>query len=415
MQLTEYEHKLHESRIIDVSHTTKHAILNRAALHIFSTGLGDASSLLARENMKYGLAKLHFIQAKFALEPNATFISTPDEGITRNIKRWESGFSYGGKVSWGDGKDKLVVLDTKPNACGMLVGGLDEVPKVEDLIRAVYSLEREENYIDGIKLQWDFNQGNHFIDVFEVKNQKKIKFPYVVIIHSGCPELKGDNKKGFGLYWHKSQILFEMAEKIHTPFGLCYVLSESKAKEYFKFFDFAKEFAMKRRAYIYERIFGGKKPICNVLHQGLVNMNEIVLGCQIVSSERQILPISIRADMPSYLVHGRKNFTAEQVEDMGFTRRAEELGVYDRLRKVNIIPHGGGYMLQDSLKVERVFEVNGKRFFDIEMIDGVGKKIISNLDALEFAYRSTEVMARVEQLGLAKFATELTPLFCIKI
>ena len=79
-------------------------LLRRAEKHVFSTGLNDATSHLAKVNMKYGLAKMHIAQRAFGIRPDATFISSPDETVTRNVTRWEQGVSYGGKITWGNGK-----------------------------------------------------------------------------------------------------------------------------------------------------------------------------------------------------------------------------------------------------------------------------------------------------------------------
>ncbi|MFB0514700.1 MAG: hypothetical protein ACETVQ_03890, partial [Candidatus Bathyarchaeia archaeon] len=76
-------------------------LIERAKQHIFSLGLNDVASYLCRLNMKFGLAKIQYTQYKLGMEPNATFISAPDETVTRNKVRWESGIGYGGKVSWG--------------------------------------------------------------------------------------------------------------------------------------------------------------------------------------------------------------------------------------------------------------------------------------------------------------------------
>ena len=116
--------------------------LERAKKHIFSTGINDAASRLSQENMKYGLAKIHYVQEGLGMEPNATFITTPDETVTRNIGRWESGISYGGKLSWGGGKENLTILDSLPNACGMLVGSIDKVPKPKELINKIKELQK---------------------------------------------------------------------------------------------------------------------------------------------------------------------------------------------------------------------------------------------------------------------------------
>ena len=97
-------------------------LIERAKRHIFTLGLNDVASYLCRLNMKFGLAKMHYTQYKLGMEPNATFISAPDETVTRNKVRWESGIGYGGKISWGSGEDKVIILDVMPNACGMLEG-----------------------------------------------------------------------------------------------------------------------------------------------------------------------------------------------------------------------------------------------------------------------------------------------------
>ena len=70
---------------------TKNNILERARRHIFSTGMGDAASQLSQVNMAYGLAKIHLVQEKYGLDPDASFVTTPDETISRNASRWEQG------------------------------------------------------------------------------------------------------------------------------------------------------------------------------------------------------------------------------------------------------------------------------------------------------------------------------------
>ncbi len=96
----------------------KEEFLSQAEKHIFSMGLGDSGSKLCKANMKYGLAKIHYWQESSGITPKATFISTPDMTVTRNVNRWRAGFGYGGKISWGKGDEEIIVLNTKPNACG---------------------------------------------------------------------------------------------------------------------------------------------------------------------------------------------------------------------------------------------------------------------------------------------------------
>ena len=394
---------------------TKNNILERARRHIFSTGMGDAASQLSQVNMAYGLAKIHLVQEKYGLDPDASFVTTPDETISRNASRWEQGISYGGRLSWGSGKEKLTILDVKPNACGMLVGTLDNLPDPKDVVRSAASLQERSHYANNIKIEWDFFKGNHFIDVFKTNSTEKgLKLPpYSVIMHAGCSELKGCTEYGPGLYWNESKHWWEVCKKINTPFGYIYVLEGNDAKEYYDFFLKADKFAKKRREIAFKEIFDGKVMI-NETHQGLLNMNEIVLGCQVIQSKKQLFPISIRADLPSYLFRGKKNFTKQHIEDLGWTERAQKLGLTNRLRNSNILPHGGGYCFPDSLGVTNVFEVNKKRYFEIDMINSVGKKIVSNVRELQFSYRSRGVILKTLAVGLGEIAANLDPVYTIK-
>jgi hypothetical protein len=354
--------------------------------------------------MKYGLAKMHYVQNKYGT-------------VSRNAVRWEQGIAYGGRLSWGDGKEKLNILDVKPNCCGMLVGGLHDLPKPKTILKRVFDMEQKASYINDIRVKWDFYKGNHFIDVFRVETKdSSLKLPkYAVILHAGCPELKGETEKGMGLYWNMSKQLMEMSNTVKTPFGPMYVLEGHDALEYYHFYLFADYFAKKRRELAFRTLFDGGRIICNHTHQGLLNMNEIALGCQVFDSKKELFPISIRADLPSYLVRGIHNFTDHQMDMLGFTARAEEFGVKHKLSKANVLPHGGGYTFPDSLTVEKVFEINNKRYFKIDMTNSVGKKILSNMKELQFAYRGREVTQRTFDLGMAEVAAVLNPVYTIKI
>jgi len=163
----------------------KEQILRNAKNHCFFIGLNDSGSELCKANTVYGIAGIHCIQNQLGVSPNATFISTPDMTITRNTGRWKSGFGYGGKISWGSGDNDLIILDTKPNACGMLVGGLEELPNIVSLIKKLHELEASKMEIEGIEVTWEFYKSNHFIDLFRVKPIAKLDQelpPYAFII-----------------------------------------------------------------------------------------------------------------------------------------------------------------------------------------------------------------------------------------
>lgn len=398
----------------------KDKLLKQAKDHCFFISLNDSGAELAKANTVYGIAGIHYLQEKLGFPSRATFISTPDMTITRNTSRWGSGFGYGGKISWGEGDDELVILNTKPNACGMLVGGLEELPSIERLIKKLHQMEKEKIEIDGVKAEWDFYKSNHFIDLFEVKPVAKTRLklpPFAFIIHGSCDELRNDNElTGFGLYYDKSNKLAQKAEKIKTPFGDFFVLTGKSARDYFKMYKKAEKFSKKKRRLAARLLFDDFVEISNQTHQGLINMNEIILGCHYLrNTDKTLFPLTLRGDLPAYLVRGIPNLSSENIELLGFEKRAKRLGVYEKLLVANIFPHGGGYILPDILNVNKVIEIEGKRYFEVEMQNDRGKKIISEVRELAYDYRGRTVILRALEVDIIKVIAKLIPRYVFKI
>jgi hypothetical protein len=100
---------------------------------------------------------------------------------------------------------------------------------------------------------------------------------------------------------------------------------------------------------------------------------------------------------------------------LGFEKRAKRLGVYDRLLNANIIPHGGGYVLPDILTVNKVVEVDRKRYFEVEMQNDRGKKMISEVRDLPYEYRGRTVVLRSLEIGIIDIIAKLIPQYVLKI
>jgi hypothetical protein len=392
--------------------------LSRAKDHLFMTGINDNGMKLCAANMVYGIAKIHFLQEKLGLKADATFISTPDATITRNAERWNNGFGYGGKIEWGNGTLELMILDLLPNACGMLVGGLAELPQIETLIDKVstISVKSSDIKVNGIKVVWDFGKGNHFIDVFKVRDIMGMEnfLPYIFIIHGAGDELRDDNPKGYGLYYYRSKRLENIAKKIDTLFGKIRFLTGKEASDYYEQYKFVDDFSKRRRIEFAKRLFGDFKIISNETHQGLADINTMLLGCHLIK-DNKILPITLRGDLPAYLVYGKPSFTKEQIENLGFEKRAKKLDLTNRLRNANVVPHGGGYHFPDILSVLKVIENNGQRYFLMDLINDRGKKVIKDLREIPYDYRGRMVVLRTLELGLANIIAKLIPLYVLKI
>lgn len=394
----------------------KHELLQRAAEHIFSMGLDDSGARLGLANMKYGLAKIHLAQEALGLAPDATFIAAPDLSVTRNQNRWRSGFGYGGRLTWGDGQQELVVLDVKPNCCGMLAGGLGELPARDTLLRRVQALQVEDLAVDGISLKWDLGVSNHFFSLFRVTPQDGGSWlPYALVMHASGGELRGESAWGDGLYWDRSAALQRKARILETPFGPLRLLTGQDARDYAAFCQRVDAFTRQRRLFIARRLFGDLTIYSNGTHQGLMNMNDMVLGVYNLEKPENLFPITLQSRLPAYLVRGRPNLSEAVIDRLGFADRARRLGVYHRLRSTDFIPHGGGYTFPHLQSVTAEIAMGEERYFELDFSAGDGRQIVSDVRDLPYSYRGLEIVDRVVELELGKVAARLDPIYVFKI
>lgn len=409
------------SSLYSLSNMKKTTLLLRAADFIFSTGINDGASKLCRENMKYGLAQFHLLQEKYGFIPKASFISSPDETISRNSFRWNSGFGYGGRLNWGSGKDKIIFLNLKPNCCGILVGGLQELPDPYAIIQAIDEIKSSELFIGDIRIEWDFGKSNHFINCFETNNLSEKELPpYVFFIHGSAPEFRND-EYGIGLYIDKSNTLKERAITEETIFGTQYLIIDSDAKEYCNFNMKALNFSKLKREIIAKKIFGNYQVICNQGHQFLKDYNNMYLGtnCTDLDSNligSDIFPTALRADISAYLFKGKQNLSETTLKNLKMYDRAEELELLDLLKNANILPHGGGYSFPDVKRVKKVLEYKDQRYFVCKLKANHDRlKIIRNVTDLQFEYRGRNIVLKTLQLDLGNILARLNPKFSLKL
>lgn len=401
---------------------SKKELLKRAEDYLFSAGLNDGASSLCKQNVRYGLAQFQYIQEKYGFEPKASFITSPDETISKNKFRWRSGIGYGGRLNWGKGSDKLIFLNVKPNCCGILVGGLYKKPDPREIIRMIYDTQELELYEQEVLMDWDYGISNHFINCYETKNLSELDLPpYLFMVHGSAPEFR-DDSNGLGLYIDHSSVLKDMAIQEETPFGTQYILLDSNAKQYLQFHHKVLRFSSKKREILADIIFDQDfELICNQPHQFLKDFNNMFLGCNCTDTECSIIksnifPIALKADIAAYLFRGKKNFSETILKNLGYLERAERLGVMDLLLNADILPHGGGYFLEDIKSVEKVIEIENHRYFVCNSIKNKKrKKIIEHLGSVPFSYRGRDVVLKTLQLDLGDIIARMNPLFSIKL
>ncbi|KXB02776.1 hypothetical protein AKJ43_00645 [candidate division MSBL1 archaeon SCGC-AAA261D19] len=232
--------------------------MNLAEERIFSLGLRDLSSVLSYKNIRYALGKM-----MYALESKDVYcVFATDASITRNEGRWLSGYGYGGLIRWK--KEDVAFPEIRPNACGMLLMRLEELPNREELARKASEVNRSELTLDGVEIKPDFGKGNHFfefyepLEVSEGTSDALSSDAYFAILHSSGPELKKE------VYSYAQK-----GERVKTPLGKITLLKGEKAKEYYKTWKRLESFSKKRRELLAEKILGSYDLISNFTHQGL--------------------------------------------------------------------------------------------------------------------------------------------------
>jgi hypothetical protein len=389
--------------------------LERAREHCFMAGVGDIGMQLCEANVPFGLAKIHHVQEALGLPPDATFVGSPDATITRNDKRWSQGFGYGGVYAWsGD----FTVLDIKPNACGMIVGALPELPELDQLRARLRTLDEDGLTLDGVVLDNDLTESNHFVDVFSVDTEGSHEpapgdARYIYIMHSSGHEHRGANPRGPGLYWDKSEELRAMARRFDTPWGSLHILEGDRAASWYEFYDQVQDFNHRRRQALGEFLFGDHEALINATHQGMVRgLSRANIGCYTFDDpdgEAPLFPLTLSPSLPAFLVRARRNFEDQAIDALGWRERMERHGLSERLSGTNLLPHGGGYSYPQLRGVARVIEQgpDDRRFELLPADPDRPVEVIETPRNLRYAYRGMEVKERMEELDLGQAVIKL--------
>ena len=277
--------------------------LQRAREHCFLAGVGDVGEALCEANMPYGIAKIQWAQRALGYPPDATFVGAPDATVTRNARRWSQGFGYGGRIAWtGD----FAVLDIKSNGCGMLVGALDDVPAQEEIAaRARALLAGDPLTVEGVPVEYDLHEGNHFLDVVRTTRGlggEEPDAPAYFVMHSSGHEHRKTSPFGCGIYYDESEELARRARVLETPWGTLSILAGDDASDWVETYLRVQRWNHARREAIARALFPEFRVVMNATHQGLSAVNRAHLGCYIFDdadlSRGVRFPLTISADLP---------------------------------------------------------------------------------------------------------------------
>jgi hypothetical protein len=400
----------------------KKELFQLAEKRMISFGVEDGACKLSRMNGQYGLAKMLWTQEKIGEEKTACFISTPDETITRNTKRFNAGVSYGGAYLWGSDNNKIVFPDIYVNSCGMLVAGLHEKPELNYLLERLSELFKKERYIGEYKIKWDLWKSNHFLDIFKVTKKEpefEFPYPYSLVIHMGCSELATLKHKGLAINANWEKMEDQDIKVFETPWGKWPTLLGEKAVNYLELAQFANNFADERRKILVEALFEKEEmKICyNAPHQSLRTMNRAYLGAHDLREVKkgEAIPFMLNAEETCYLFEKKENIKMDLLNKKTQERTVEQ-GMEKQIGSLDFLPHGGGYAFGEKMEPEKVItSPDGTRLFSLKVEKSNAEFLISQARELPFYYRGKEVYEKTVELELGKAVVELFPELVIKL
>lgn len=398
-------------------------LLERANQHIVaSMAVKDCASEMARINMAHGLAKIHWVQQSLGYPADAHFIGAPDMTTTRYPTKWQWGQAIGGMLNWGDGTRPLTFLDLQISTSTALVGGLDREPDVRTIVARTDRLSRNRPTVMGIEADWDFGNGNHFINAYRVEPVTQVKLPpYAFVVHGGDCEVKRPSILGTGLDYKESTLLREAMKVVHTPLGPVRILRDQAAYDYHAMYLCYEEYSKLKCLALAEALFDTFSTISNVVHHGFADPNTALLSCyRFQPGSDTLYPVTLRSDLPTYLVRGicrggvdpRPDCFPQDIAPEMLSEPSLDESARQRARTANILPHGGGYTFPEVTDVADTMEMNGHRYFILNTTNGA-KRVVAHPGALPHSYRGLEVIDSLVRHQLGEIVAELHPLFSI--
>ncbi len=395
-------------------------LLQEADSHTYSWTTDDLTSRLAKEVMKIGLVKiLSFYQANGHDPNNVLIVFGPDGSITRNKSRFDAGVGYGCAVIT---KDFLFPSLLHPNGCGFGLYHVQNMPSVPQLMDRLQVLKRDGVPVGSQTGRWDVWKSNHFIDLLRLESltphysdyQKYLPEGDYVLIHSSQ-----QTEKQMLSYWKEKEF-----ERTETPFGKIEGLPRKSGQEYLKYFNSVEEYSKNKRTSIAKILFGEDNITCisNPTHQGYYQENDFfIMRLGLYNSldatgdnSLPLFPIGFNGYSFIYLYEGKPNIKEEFWTGTQL-RQSEEKGHSPILKRINILPHGGGYKLFYPFIDVRTLLHKNEYYFELFDAPMQSRLLIQNVEALEYGYRGpSEILPIVEKHELGARVARFTPVQVIK-
>jgi hypothetical protein len=398
----------------------KYQLLKDARNDIYSWATNDLTCQLAKEVMSIGLAKIKLFFKELGADPNHVIVVFgPDGSVTRNTIRFTNGVGYGCVIAT---KDYIFPSLLRPNGCGYGLYAVEEEIPLKKVIQQLNLLEKKGVPVGNRKGIIDIAKSNHFIDILRLDKiypeyshyETWLNADSYVLIHS-AQQIEIDRL----CYWDQDEFT-----NIETPFGTIQGLSDESRQYYFDFFHEMELYGEEKRNSIAETLFGEDNVTCisNAVHQGYFAEDKYgVMRLGLYNSMKEtgirkipIFPLGFNANSFVYLYEGQSNIK-ERHWTKNQTDRAKQHNHTEFLKKINLLPHGGGYALNYQYSKVNTEIINNNLYFRMQDAPMEGSMLIQDVEALEYKYRGPgEILSLVDRLELGKRIARFFPVHILK-
>jgi hypothetical protein len=215
-------------------------------------------------------------------EQSANIIAMPDLGFPRNVKRIRGGFFTGALYTWKSNVP-FIPVDATINSCGVSVfklkRSIDTKDEFLDLIKQALIKNRTSSY------DWNYNEGNHFINYGIVKDSSILSNGSYIVMHSSASEFKSHHNGLYPIkgnwYYDKIQIYRDGNRYLRYVYGDC-------AEKFFNVTKILGDYNKIRQRYFAGSIFGEDQidsELLYISHYGMPDINSVAIGCNYIDND----------------------------------------------------------------------------------------------------------------------------------
>lgn len=341
--------------------------------HDINFSSNDEAAQIARFNAFDGLSTIFScMDALGILGADSKFIELPDFTYSKNVERWNAGFSNGCIIYLDTNKTSFIPIGFRPNSCGVTFAKIkgwdgDEekfLKKFKKILNSIPNANKN-----------DFGRKNHFVGIYKNNNE------YYIILHGSFSKIKTGINGLPGLYFDKDSYWNNNLKKYsYKNRELVYLISEA-ADEFYECYKKYEVLSTKLRKQIVNELFEENEVIFEGTHQGFYDINTILLGGYI-SKNPLVCPIMVSPNLPLY-----------EVENT-------EKTVFINNQKYFFLPHGAGYKLIPGCSAKNT---NIKNAFLLHY-NNDAKVLTESIDLLPYEYRHNiiDLCCSKHELGYVK-------------